>query len=85
MAICIQKLWNHIEFLTSDKKDRLPPVQTARWTTHCYCGRAHCLGMSYYFNFLEGLGSNKFNIKWRFGTHDSWKNQNPGSRLGATS
>ena len=30
---------------------------------------SHCLGMSYYVNFLEGLGSNEFHIRWRFGTH----------------
>ena len=24
---------------------------------------AHCLGMSYYVNFLRGLGSNEFHIK----------------------
>ena len=47
--------------------------------------RTHCLGMSYYVNFLGGLGSNEFHIKWRFGTHGSWKNQNPGGRFGATS
>ena len=41
--------------------------------------------MSYYVNFLEGLGSNEFHIKCRFGTHGSWKNQNNGGRLGATS
>ena len=34
---------------------------------------SHCLGMSYYVNFLGGLGSNGFHIKWRFGTHGSWK------------
>ena len=45
----------------------------------------HCLGMSYYVNFLEGLGSNAFHIKRRFGTHGSRKNQDPGGRLGATS
>ena len=27
---------------------------------------AHGLGMSYYVNFLEGLGGNGFDIKWRF-------------------
>ena len=43
---------------------------------------AHCLGMNYYVNFLGGLGSNGFNIKWRFG---SLKSQNPGDRFGATS
>ena len=32
---------------------------------------SHCLGMSYYVNFLEGLGSNEFHIKWRFGTYGS--------------
>ena len=34
---------------------------------------AHCLGMSYHVNFLGGLDSNEFHIKWRFGTHGSWK------------
>ena len=43
----------------------------------------HCLGMSYYVNFLGDLGSNEFHIKWRFGTHGSWKNQNPGGLFGA--
>ena len=46
---------------------------------------AHCLGMSYYVNFLGGLGSNEFHIKLRVGTHGSWKNQNPGGHFGATS
>ena len=39
------------------------------------------LGKSYYVNFLGGLGSNEFHIKWRFGTHGSWNNQNPGGGL----
>ena len=42
------------------------------WTFH----NSHCLGMSYYVNFLESLGSNEVHMKWRFGTHGS---------LGATS
>jgi hypothetical protein len=46
---------------------------------------AHCLGMSFYVNFLGGLGSNEFHIKWRFGTHGNLKNQNPGGRFGASS
>ena len=29
--------------------------------------------------------SNEFQLKWRFGTHGNWKNQNPGGRFGATS
>ena len=29
--------------------------------------------------------SNKFQLKWRFGTHGNWKNQNPGGRFGANS
>ena len=44
-----------------------------------------CLGLSYYVNFLGGLGSNEFHIEWRFGTNGSWKNQNPDGRFGATS
>ena len=44
-----------------------------------------CLRMSYYVKFLEGLGSTEFHIKFRFGTHGSWKSQYPGGRLGATS
>ena len=28
----------------------------------------HYLGMNYYVNFLEGLGSNEFDKKSRFGT-----------------
>ena len=31
-----------------------------------------------------GIGLNDFHIKWIIGTHCNWKNQNPGSRLGAT-
>ena len=43
------------------------------------------LGISYYVNFLRGLGNNEFHIEWRFGTHGSCKNQNPGGHFGATS
>ena len=32
-----------------------------------------------------GIGLNGFHIKWIIGTHCNWKNQNPGSRFGATS
>ena len=35
---------------------------------------SHHLGINYYVNFLGGLGSNKFQIKWRFGIHGNWKN-----------
>ena len=28
----------------------------------------HCLGMNYYVNFLEGIGSNGFHIRLIFGT-----------------
>ena len=35
--------------------------------------------------FFLGLGSNEFHIKWRFGTHGTWKNKNPGGRFGASS
>ena len=45
----------------------------------------HYLGMSYYVNFLGGLGSNEFHIELRFGTYGSWKNENPGGRFRATS
>ena len=31
------------------------------------------------------MGLNSFHIKWMIGTHCNWKNQNPGSPLGATS
>ena len=31
------------------------------------------------------MGLNSFHIKWMIGTHCNWKNQNPGSTLGATS
>ena len=31
------------------------------------------------------MGLNGFHIKWIIGTHCNWKNQNPGSPLGATS
>ena len=47
--------------------------------------KTHCLGMNYYVNFLGGIGSNGFHIKWIFGTQNNWKNQNPGGRFGATS
>ena len=45
----------------------------------------HCLGMNYYVNFLGGIGSNGFHMRWIFDTHGSWKNQNPGGCFGATS
>ena len=32
-----------------------------------------------------GMGLNGFHIKLLIGTHCNWKNQNPGSPLGATS
>ena len=32
-----------------------------------------------------GMGLNGFHIKLKIGTHCNWKNQNPGSPLGATS
>ena len=35
--------------------------------------RSHHLGISYYVNFLGRLGSNGFQLKWRFGTHGNWK------------
>ena len=31
----------------------------------------HCLGMSYYVNFLGGLGGNEFHIELSFATHGS--------------
>ena len=31
------------------------------------------------------IGINRFHIKWKFGTQNNWKNENPGSRFGATS
>ena len=34
---------------------------------------AHQLGINYYVNFLEGLGRNEFQLKWRFGTHGNSK------------
>ena len=36
-------------------------------------------------NFLGRLGSNRFQLKWSFGTHCNWKNQNPGGHFEATS
>ena len=32
---------------------------------------SHCLEMSYYVNFFEGLDGNEFHKKLRFGTHGS--------------
>ena len=34
----------------------------------------HCLRLNYYVNFLGGIDSNGFHIKWIFGTQDNWKN-----------
>ena len=31
------------------------------------------------------IGLNSFHVKWIIGIHCNWKNQNPGSRFGATS
>ena len=47
--------------------------------------KAHHLEINYYVNFLGRLGSNGFQLKWRFGTRCNWKNQNPGDRFEATS
>ena len=47
-------------------------------------GFTHHLGINYYVNFLGRLGSNEFQLKRRFGTHDNWKNKNPGDRFGDT-
>ena len=45
----------------------------------------HHLEISYYVNFLGCLGSSGFQLKRRFGTMATEKNQNPGGRFGATS
>ena len=45
----------------------------------------YTLPKNYYVEFLEGLGINESYIKWRFGTHGSWKNQNPEGLFRATS
>ena len=34
-------------------------------------GDSHYLGMHYYVNFVEGIGSNGFHIKLIFGTQDN--------------
>ena len=54
---------------------RHPPNECWR---RIWMALSHCLGMSYYVNFF-------FHLKWRFGTHGSRQNQNPGRRFGATS
>ena len=33
---------------------------------------AHCLGMNYYVNFLGGIDSNGFHIRFILGTQDNW-------------
>ena len=42
-----------------------------QWTICCHI--AHCLGMNYYVNFWEGIGSNGFHLKLMFVTQDNWK------------
>ena len=77
--IHFQKLfWNKVFY-------RLKLVREFKFHIWMTLSSTHCLGMSYYVNFLGGLYSNEFRIKWRFGTHGSWKNWNPGSRFWATS
>ena len=45
----------------------------------------HHLGIDYYDKFSGCIGTNRFQLKWRFGTHGKWKkNQNPGGRFEAT-
>ena len=36
------------------------------------------LGINCYVNFLGHLGCDGFQLKWMFGTHGNWQNQNPG-------
>ena len=45
----------------------------------------HYLGITCYVNFVGCLGNNGFQLKWRFGTHDNWKNQNPVNSFGVIS
>ena len=44
------------------------PEKSKNLVSKCFysCHSAPCLGMSYYVNFLGGLGSKEFDIKWRF-------------------
>ena len=51
------EIWMKIRFLYS-----LPPTPST-----------HHLEITYYVNFLGRLGSNGFQLKWRFGTLGNWK------------
>ena len=82
MRLCMIKQSGHNRFW----RNRTTGLPTHSFFPElCDIAHSHCLRMSYYVNFLGGSGSNEFHIKWRFGTHTSWKNQNPGGRFGATS
>ena len=41
----------------------------------------HCLGMNYYVNFLGGVCSIGFHLKWIFGTQGNWKDNILGAVL----
>ena len=60
-------------------------IHISQETTTEKRAKPYFLGMNSYVNFLDGIGSNEFHIKWIFGTQGNWKNQNPGGRFGATS
>ena len=58
-------------------KDLLQVVQTQ---AHFIClakEKPHWLGMNYYVNFLGGIGSNGFHIKWISGTIEKIKSWGP--------
>ena len=56
-------------------------IVQSRLTALSAWGDSHHLGIIYYVIFLSRLDSNEFQLKWRFGTHGNWKNQNPGGRF----
>ena len=66
------------------------PVLEMTWFSLSTCTKGKRLTLIFFLSFyplprnellcqfLGGLSSNEFHIKWRFGTHGNWKNQNPG-------
>ena len=62
---------------------------TQEWTVYLLNEGGFYLQGSYRWIIMhEKCGhpdSNGFQLKWRFGTHGNWKNQNPGGCFGATS
>ena len=61
--------WTKLYYLENATKQ----IKVALALHMMFTTKTHCLGMNYYVNFLGGIGSNGFHIKWIFSTQDNWK------------